>query len=60
MKRIMVTFRKGQATIETFGFQGEACLEATKKLAARLGITTSDTPKDEMYATPDATEDVQA
>lgn len=31
-KSITVTMRHGKATIETDGFEGTSCLEATKKL----------------------------
>ena len=35
MKEIIVTFKDGESKIETKGFVGKACLEATKELKDR-------------------------
>lgn len=41
----------GKATtkIETSGFVGTGCAEATKALEAAMGTVVEDTPKQEMY-----------
>lgn len=50
MKKITVTVSKnGETTIETEGFVGASCQEATQPLEERLGVTTSDVPKEELY-----------
>jgi len=42
MKRIRLTFKDGQAQIQAIGFQGPACLAATKGFERALGTVTSD------------------
>jgi hypothetical protein len=41
----------GATTIQTHGFAGRSCLEATRRLEATLGRTTSDRLTPEFYAT---------
>lgn len=48
-KQIVVKIKGGKVNIETRGFEGAACLEATRRLAKALGQTVSDTPTDDMY-----------
>jgi hypothetical protein len=40
---------KGEATVQTKGFSGSACREASKALEQALGLVQSDTPTAEMY-----------
>lgn len=49
-KTITAIFKGGQTKIETSGFEGETCKEATARLQARLGITDDDDPTPEMFA----------
>jgi len=42
MKRIRATFKDGKAEVKTFGFQGSACLDATRDLEKALGKVTGD------------------
>lgn len=52
MKQIIVTIPlKGPVKIETTGFTGNECAEATQKIQSRLGVTVSDTPTAEMFET---------
>ena len=41
-KTITVDIANGQATVETRGFQGKACLDATAELEKAMGLKTSD------------------
>lgn len=51
MKQILVTFDgRGGSVIETQGFDGPACLEATRKLKDALGVETAQEPTAEMDA----------
>jgi hypothetical protein len=53
-KKITVLVDKtGGVKIETEGFQGKTCQDATKQLEAALGTVSADTPKQEMYAPPE-------
>ena len=40
---------KGEATVQTKGFSGSSCREASKALEQALGVVQSDTPTAEMY-----------
>lgn len=42
MKEILVTIEDGKAQIETKGFKGKACMDATAQLEKALGVTTTD------------------
>ena len=57
MKTVKITISKGQTKIETSGFSGSACQDATKKLEAALGQTLTDTPTEEMYNENSSTQD---
>jgi Protein of unknown function (DUF2997) len=48
-EQIKVTIKDGAVTIETSGFVGPACKQATERLAKALGTTVKDTPKAEFY-----------
>lgn len=49
--RIEVTVAPDGATrIQTYGYAGRSCLEATRRLEAALGRTTSDRLTPEFYA----------
>jgi hypothetical protein len=39
----------GQTTVQTKGFAGSSCRDATKALEAALGIVQADQPTAEMY-----------
>ena len=39
----------GQTQLQTTGFQGRSCLDATRELEAALGATTSDRRTAEFY-----------
>ncbi len=39
----------GEIRVETQGFSGASCREASKRLEQALGIVQSDTPTAEMY-----------
>ncbi len=50
MKTIEVTVSPaGETRVETKGFAGTACRDATKLLERALGVVASDTPTAEMY-----------
>ena len=52
MKRIEVTILpSGETHIETHGFQGESCRDATKQLEASLGVLGNESVKPEFYQT---------
>lgn len=48
-KRIVVTFKKGTATIETDGFADSSCQTATAEFERRLGKVTGETLKPEAF-----------
>lgn len=49
MKQIIVTIdQSGGVTVETKGFAGKECLQATAQLEAALGAVRSITPTEEM------------
>ena len=41
----------GEATVQTKGFSGSDCLEASKFLEQALGVASGDRKSDEFYAT---------
>jgi Protein of unknown function (DUF2997) len=45
MKKIVITFHKGQSSIEAFGFTGGECLKATKSIEEALGKVDKRTMK---------------
>jgi Protein of unknown function (DUF2997) len=50
LKKIKITISKqAKVKIETEGFSGSACQEATKALEKKLGIVTNDTPTAEAF-----------
>jgi hypothetical protein len=51
MKRIeIIVDEKGSTRIESKGFAGAECRQATAPLERALGVVASDTPTTEMYA----------
>lgn len=46
---ITVTIKNGKATVETQGFVGETCKDATRDLERAMGMTTADVPTPEMH-----------
>lgn len=42
---------KGEVTLQTKGFKGEQCREATRGLEAALGVRTGEQLTDEFHAT---------
>lgn len=53
MKTVTVTINKqGQPRVETQGFTGSECQQATAGLQSALGFTTDDQPTSEMYEPP--------
>lgn len=42
-KTITVTIKGGTATVETKGFAGKACIDATAELEKAMGTKTADT-----------------
>ncbi len=50
MKTIEITVSPaGETRVETKGYAGTACRDATKLLERALGVVASDTPTAEMY-----------
>jgi hypothetical protein len=50
MKTIEITINpQGQATVQTKGFAGASCREATRLIEQALGVVQSDTPTAELY-----------
>lgn len=41
-RQITVTIENGAATVETKGYQGKACVNATAELEKAMGATTAD------------------
>jgi hypothetical protein len=60
-KTIQITISpKGETKIETSGFSGSSCQDATRALEAALGAKTSETLTGEYYtATNDQTNEIQ-
>ena len=55
MKTIeIIVDAKGEATVQTKGFSGPSCREASKALEQALGVVQSDTPTAEMYQAQNA------
>ena len=51
MKTIeIIVDRQGQTRLESRGFQGSACKDATRMLEKALGTVASDQPTAEFYA----------
>lgn len=42
MKQIEVVIENGRAQVKTQGFEGTACIDATKDLERAMGATTED------------------
>ncbi len=49
MKRIRVKVKDGKFTVETTGYVGDSCREATSRLQDRLGVTLTDVATDEAH-----------
>jgi len=49
METVIARFKGGKVTIETAGFVGTSCQEATAALEKALGEKTADRPTDEAY-----------
>jgi len=47
---------KGESTIQTKGFTGEQCRDATRSLEAALGVRTREKLTDEFHATAATTQ----
>lgn len=50
MKTITVEIKDGKSTIETTGFEGRACLDATAELEKAMGVVENETKKPEFVA----------
>jgi len=50
VERITVTIKNGNVKIETSGFSGSACQDATRRLSKVLGRSVKDEATAEMYA----------
>ena len=48
MKTIRMKIKDGKFRVETSGYAGESCREATAKLEQRLGVKLTDEPTAEM------------
>lgn len=60
MKTIEITIdTKGEISVQTKGFSGASCKEASKALEEALGIVRSDTPTAEMYQTAATPQQIQ-
>lgn len=60
MKQHIVTIAKdGKTTVETKGYEGSTCQQATQRLEQRIGRVESDDPTPEMYVTAEASVSVQ-
>ena len=55
MKRIRVTVKGGKYQVETTGYSGTTCQDATERLEKRLGVTLKDEPTAEMYEEQEVT-----
>jgi hypothetical protein len=49
----------GEVTVQTKGYAGSDCLQASKFLEQSLGVTANDTKTTEFYQTADAQQQVQ-
>jgi hypothetical protein len=49
----------GEATVQTKGYSGGECQDASKYLEQALGITTADCKTAEFYSTKEARQEVQ-
>ena len=49
----------GEAVVQTKGFTGAACRDASKALERALGIVQSDTPTAELYQPQDTQEKLE-
>ena len=49
MRKITIKITGGMATVETSGFKGKACMDATAQLEAAMGKRTSDTKTPEFH-----------
>lgn len=49
MREITVTIEGGKALVETKGFQGKACQDATAELEKAMGITVQDVKTPEFH-----------
>lgn len=49
MQTITVTIKNGAAKVETEGFVGATCQDATKDLEAAMGLTSSDEKTPEFH-----------
>jgi len=61
MSRIIevVVSPQGEATVQTKGYAGTDCLQASKFLEAALGVTTSDRKTAEFYSAQAIQQQVQ-
>ena len=50
---------QGQVTVQTKGFAGGDCLQASKFLEQALGVATADHKTAEYYAKSEATQQIQ-
>lgn len=50
MKTIKVTFKSGESTVETSGYSGGECEQATAALERALGKTTTNTRTREYHS----------
>ncbi len=55
----VVVSPKGETTVQTKGFSGAECLQASKWLEQALGITANDTKTAEFHQTASAAQQVQ-
>jgi hypothetical protein len=50
MKQVIITVSpKGEVKVQTAGFSGTSCQQATAEFERALGKTTSDAPTEEAY-----------
>ena len=60
MKTIEITISpQGQTKIETKGFEGEACREASRRLEQALGQRTAEELKSEFYTQQSASQPIR-
>jgi hypothetical protein len=50
----IIVSAKGESTVQTKGFSGSSCRQASRFVERALGVTQSDTPTAEMYQTQSA------
>jgi hypothetical protein len=46
---------QGEVTVETTGFKGKSCQDATRQLEQALGVVAGEQKKPEFYATNNGT-----